>query len=273
MRQGIGTEFGPEVGRTYLDLARAREIPGYEPTTFRHATARAAEHLLPDEVSPLSGEQLLDILANLIDAKDPYTAGHSRRVAILAVAVAGQLGLRDFMKSAVWAGGYLHDLGKLKIPLRILTKDTRLAREEFALVKRHPSEGAQILETIPSLRHLTTAARYHHERWDGNGYPEGLSGDHIPTVAQILAVCDAYDAMTSRRAYRDSRTHEEALEEVARSTGLHFGPKVAAAFLALPEHIFESIRATRMDQPGAPVARSGGSRSRHAGRVRRSVAG
>ncbi len=247
---GIGTEFGPEVGRVYTRLHRVGDISDHEAMTFRHSIARAAEYLLPEEVSPLSSDQLLKILANLIDAKDPYTAGHSRRVALLAVAVAGQLGLQDHMKSTLWAGGYLHDLGKLRVPLRILAKKDRLTEAEFGLVRQHPSDGAQILESIPSLRHLTTGARYHHERWDGSGYPEGLSGDHIPVVAQIMAVCDAYDAMTSRRAYRASRSHAEAISEVERGHSVHFGPRAVEAFLELPESLFEGIRSQLPAQTG-----------------------
>lgn len=242
VEQGKGREFGPEVAATFLSLQRAGDIPEFDTAAFRHAVARASEHVLPDEVSPLSSEQLLGILANLIDAKDPYTAGHSRRVASLAVAVAGQLGLQEHMKATLWAGGYLHDLGKLRVPIRILAKAGRLTDEEFARVRAHPSDGASILEGIPSLRHLTTGARYHHERWDGGGYPEGLRGEHIPLVGQILAVCDSYDAMTSKRAYRDSRTHVEAVEEVGRCAGVHFSPRVASAFLSLSPTVFEAVR-------------------------------
>jgi HD-GYP domain-containing protein (c-di-GMP phosphodiesterase class II) len=253
---GIGREFGPDVARVYAQLHRSGDIPEYESTAFRYSIERAAEYLLPDEVSPLSSDQLLGILANLIDAKDPYTAGHSRRVALLAVAVAGQLGLQDYMKSTLWAGGYLHDLGKLRVPLRILAKKGRLTEAEYSVVRQHPSDGAQILESIPSLRHLTTGARYHHERWDGSGYPEGLSGDHIPVIAQIMAVCDAYDAMTSRRAYRSQRGHAEAMTEVEKGRGVHFGPRVSAAFLDLPESLFEDVQ-SQFPAPTEPRAASG----------------
>lgn len=242
VREGSGSEFGPELAATFLSLHRAGDIPRFDAAAFRHAVARASEHVLPEEVSPLSSDQLLGILANLIDAKDPYTAGHSRRVAALAVAVAGQLGLQEHMKATLWAGGYLHDLGKLRVPIRILAKAGHLTEEEFSRVRAHPTDGAIILEGIPSLRHLTTGARYHHERWDGQGYPEGLHGEHIPLVGQILAVCDSYDAMTSQRAYRNSRTHVDAVEEVGRCAGVHFSPRVAAAFLALPPSIFEALR-------------------------------
>ena len=241
-------EFGPEVARMYLRLADAGDLAEFHHHVFQRSLMDAAAAILPEEVSPLSSDQLLEILASLIDAKDPYTAGHSRRVAILSVAVANQLGLGDHVRITLWSAGYLHDVGKVSVPLRILTKNGPLDREEFATVQAHTSDGARILEGITSLRHLAPAARYHHERFDGRGYPEGIRGDHIPLMAQILAVCDAYDAMTSKRSYRDSRTHDEAMEEIAVSTGRHFGPTAAAAFLALPDHLFLSVRHPRPEK-------------------------
>lgn len=248
IEQSVGIEFGSEVANTYLALQRGGDVPGYELSSFRHTLLRVAQHVLPDEVSPLSSDQLLGIVSNLIDAKDPCTGGHSRRVAVLAIAVAEQLGLDDRMKSTLWAGGCLHDLGKLAVPLRVLAKKGKLTEEEFAYIRAHPTDGAEILENIPTLRHLTTVARYHHERWDGSGYPEGLSGGRIPMVAQITAVCDSYDAMTSRRAYRDARVHPAAMAEVARCSGAQFGPKVSEAFLALPEETFEAARAIKPER-------------------------
>jgi putative nucleotidyltransferase with HDIG domain len=241
----LGREFGPEIAECYLALHRADGIPRFDPEAYRHTVLGAAGSLLPEEVSPLSTSQLLTIVANLIDAKDPYTAGHSRRVSVLAVAVAEQLDLNPATRSALWAGGYLHDLGKLAVPLRVLAKNGRLSDEEFDFIRAHPSDGAEILEGIPTLQHLTAGVRYHHERWDGGGYPEGLSGERIPLVAQIMSVCDAYDAMTSRRAYRDSCAPEEALAEVERETGTQFGPVAAEAFLKVPDSIFQNLQAER----------------------------
>ena len=239
-----GVEFGP-VADLYLDLSDRNELAEFHPQVFQRALMDAAAAILPREVSPLSADQLLEILASLIDAKDPYTAGHSRRVAILSVAVANQLGLGEHVRATLWTAGYLHDLGKVSIPLRVLTKAGPLDAEERRLIQAHAGDGARILAGIPSLRHLAPGVRYHHERWDGLGYPEGLRRDHIPLVAQILAVSDAYDAMTSKRSYRSSKTHDEALEEIAQSTGRHFGPRAAAAFLALPDHLFYSVRQPR----------------------------
>ena len=245
VESSLGKEFGPEIAECYLTLHRSGAIPDFEVQAYRQTILRSAESLLPEEVSPLSTSQLLTIVANLIDAKDPYTAGHSRRVSVLAVAVAEQLELNAATRTAVWAGGYLHDLGKLAVPLRVLAKNGRLSDEEFDYIKAHPTEGAEILEGIPTLQHLTAGVRYHHERWDGGGYPEGLSGERIPLVAQIMAVCDAYDAMTSKRAYRDSCPPEVAFAEVQREAGRQFGPMAAEAFLKVPESIFRNLQAER----------------------------
>jgi len=245
VRGGTGREFGPDVAETYLRLEEGEEIPRFTQQAYRHTVLRSAEHLIPEEVSPLSTDQLLMIVANLIDAKDPYTGGHSRRVARLAVAVADQMRLDEHLRSQLWAVGYLHDLGKVAVPLRVLAKNDRLTDEEFAYIRAHPGDGAQILEDIPTLHHLTTGVRYHHERWDGRGYPEGLSGDRIPLVAQIMAVCDAYDAMTSKRAYRDSLGSEYARSEVEKEAGTQFGPSAAEAFLGIPDEVFVEVQRIR----------------------------
>lgn len=245
VRGAAGDEFGPDVAATWLRLHQAEEIPGFTQQAYRHTVLRAAEHLLPEELSPLSTDQLLTIVANLIDAKDPYTGGHSRRVAMLAVSVADQMGLDEHLRRQLWAVGYLHDLGKVAVPLRVLAKTDRLTDDEFAFIRAHPGDGAKILEEIPTLQHLTTGVRYHHERWDGRGYPEGLSGDRIPLVARIMAVCDAFDAMTSKRAYRDSLGSDYARSEVEREAGTQFGPAVAEAFLRIPEVVFEEVGETR----------------------------
>ena len=249
VRSEMGYEFGPSVAKTYLRLVAEDEIPVFTKRAYHHTVLRAAEHLLPEEVSPLSTDQLLGIVANLIDAKDPYTGGHSRRVATLAVAVADEMSLDEHLRGQLWAVGYLHDLGKVAVPLRVLAKEGRLTDDEFAYIKAHPGDGARILEDIPTLRHLTTGVRYHHERWDGRGYPEGLSGDRIPLVAQIMAVCDAFDAMTSKRAYRDSLGSDYARSEVEKEAGTQFGPRVAEAFLKIPEDVFSEVQSIRPPDP------------------------
>ena len=248
VQESEGREFGPDVAGAYVAMVSNGGASDFRADDYQALVMASVERLLPRKVSPPSTNQLLTIVANLIDAKDPYTAGHSRRVAVLAVALADQLGLTGEVKSALWAIGYLHDLGKLAVPLRVLAKEGRLTDEEFGFIRAHPTDGAEILEGIPTLRHLTEGVRYHHERWDGAGYPAGLWGDRIPLVAQVMAVCDAYDAMTSKRAYRDSVTPDRALAEVAREKGGQFGPVVADGFLSIPGDIFAGLQVPRPDE-------------------------
>lgn len=245
VREEAGREFGPEVARAWLSLRGEGRLPPFDESGYSDLIMGAAERILPPEVEAPSTTQLLTIIANLVDAKDPYTAGHSRRVALLALAVADQLGVQGSLKSTLWSAGYLHDLGKVAVPLRVLAKDGSLTEEEFAFIRAHPADGAEILGTIPALEHLTAGVRHHHERWDGRGYPDGLEGDAIPLEAQIMAVCDTYDAMTSTRAYRSSLPSEYALQEIHRVSGTQFNPTVADAFLSIPGDIFAGLHDSR----------------------------
>jgi len=257
---GVGAEFSPLVGKRFLDLLDYGEVSGFSGVVFRNALIRSLDVFIPSEVPAVSSDLLLELFASLVDAKDPYTGGHSRRVAALAAAVAEKMGLPEEVQAQTRAAGYLHDMGKVSVPLRILTKADRLSREEFYEVQRHTTVGAQITASIPSLQHLASGCRYHHERWDGNGYPEGISGDRIPLVPRILAVADAYDAMTSGRAYRASKSHGHAMEEVDRGVGVQFAPGPAGAFLSLPYELFERVRRAQPpsrvppQRPGPPPA-------------------
>ncbi len=242
VEQGIGTEFNPHVASVYLGLLDRGRMIHQDGKLFQRIQLESVNSVLPADVSPLSATVLLEVLASLVDAKDPYTGGHSRRVAALSVEVAARLGLNERVQEQVRFAGYLHDLGKLAVPSRILRKPGSLENEERAQVRSHPGAGAELLEGIPSLRHLAAGCRHHHERWDGAGYPEGLSGERIPSVARILAVSDAYDAMTSRRAYRPALPHEQAMDKIQRQMGGQFGPREARALLRLPREVFQEVR-------------------------------
>ena len=244
----VGTEFDADVVKVYLALEDSESIPDFHHTTFYRASIEATTDLIPEQISALSGREFLEIMGSLIDAKDPYTAGHSRRVATLGTLLCETLGVGETLSEIVWSGGFLHDLGKISVPLAVLAKTGRLDESERRSIEQHAETGAEILAAIPGLRHLSPACRYHHERWDGAGYPEGLSGDRIPLVARILGVCDAYDAMTSNRSYRPARTHAEAVREIANETGGQFGPVVAPAFLEISHDQFTEVRA-RGDAP------------------------
>jgi diguanylate cyclase (GGDEF)-like protein/putative nucleotidyltransferase with HDIG domain len=187
--------------------------------------------------------QTVKSLALAIDAKDQYTHQHIVRVQHYAVAIARQLGLPDEEVKAVEMSALLHDIGKLGVPEYVLLKPGRLTPEEFAKIKEHPRIGADILHPVNFPWPVLPGVKSHHERWDGSGYPEGLRGENIPLQGRILAVADAYDSLTSSRAYRNAWTHEKAREEIARSAGSHFDPRVAQAFLSVIDQVVEEMAA------------------------------
>lgn len=241
IQDGSGKEFSPEVVDAYLKLVVDREVPEFHFALFHRACLTAAGALLPQEISPVGTQDFLNIIASLIDAKDEYTAGHSRRVAQLAMAMAAALEMGEGEQTAAWAGGYLHDLGKIGIPTSVLTKEGTLTAEERERIEGHAPAGARILASVHGLEHLAGGCRYHHERWDGSGYPEGLVGNRIPALAQMLGVCDAYDAMTSGRAYCHTHTHREAIGLIAGSRAKTFGPRIVDAFLTLEDRVFAEL--------------------------------
>lgn len=256
VEQESGREFDPALAAIWLDLHDCGALEAAPTATYREIRQRAVDTLIFQEEEGFEpdGGILLELLASLIDAKDPYTGGHSRRVARLAEAVAENLGLDRSEVEHSRAAGYLHDLGKLAVPSRVLRKTGALDEAEREQIRRHSKDGAELLRHVPVLRTFAAACRYHHERWDGKGYPEGISGDTIPRAARILAVCDTYDAMTSARAYRSARTHEDAMAEVRGESGHQFSPVEAEAFLTLPAEVFEEIRRLRREPPGPVVS-------------------
>jgi len=180
-----------------------------------------------------SAESVVVALARAVDAKSPYTHGHSDRVTRYALALAGKVGLGESVLDLLRRGGPLHDIGKISTPDAILDKPGRLTPEEFEVVKRHPAEGAKIVEPLRSARDVIPLIRWHHERMDGTGYPDGLAGEAIPLVVRVLAVADVYDALASDRPYRPAMPHErchEVMTENAAGGGLN--PELVRTFLA-----------------------------------------
>ena len=172
-------------------------------------------------------------LAATIEARDPYTYGHSRKVSYYAVTIAEALGLPSEKVAIVSAAALLHDIGKVGIPDEVLNKPRELDAEEWELIKSHPKLSATIVGHVPSLTPCLPAILHHQERWDGTGYPSGLKGEFIPLEARILSVADAFDAMTSPRPYRGPMSYREALEELKRCSGSQFDPKLVEAFLPI----------------------------------------
>jgi len=170
-------------------------------------------------------------LAAAVDAKDKYTKGHSDRVASYAIEIGRALDLDTAIVDALHVAGLLHDLGKIGVADVILNKQGALNTEEREAIRQHPSVGSNILKRAPSLDAIIPGVHFHHERWDGNGYPEGLSGEQISLMARILAVADAYDAMTTKRPYRKSMTPQDALVELMANAGTQFDPQIVDAFV------------------------------------------
>jgi HD-GYP domain-containing protein (c-di-GMP phosphodiesterase class II) len=174
----------------------------------------------------------LQALTSAATARDGYTAIHAHRLVEMAVATARRLGLSEEEQRMMRLGAILHDIGKIGIPDAILHKPGPLTEEEWQVMRTHPDIGRQILQEIGGVfEQLATIVVAHHERWDGKGYPRHLAGETIPLHARILTVVDAYDAMTSRRVYRDPLTVEQAKAELLRCSGTQFDPKVVEAFM------------------------------------------
>lgn len=176
---------------------------------------------------------MLEALTSAIDAKDPYTCGHSQRVAHLTQLLAESIGLDEQTCRRMHIAGLVHDVGKIGISEDVLTNPGKLTRAEFDEMKKHPEIGYRILKDIPNLRDILPGVLYHHEAWAGNGYPEHLRGEEIPLVARLITLADAFDAMSSSRTYRDGLSRDEVFAEITRCTGTQFDPDLAPVFLDL----------------------------------------
>jgi putative nucleotidyltransferase with HDIG domain len=182
----------------------------------------------------------IEALAAAVEARDPYTHGHTRRVEQYAMMMAERLGVNEEDVAALRRACVLHDIGKIGIEDRILRKQARLDPDEELGMQRHPQIGVEMLQGIDFLEPVLPLIRHHHERWDGNGYPHQLREDEIPLGARILAVADALDAMTSDRPYRPARTFEYAKSEILKGSGTHFDPEVVTAFIK-SQHLVEDL--------------------------------
>jgi HD-GYP domain-containing protein (c-di-GMP phosphodiesterase class II) len=178
-------------------------------------------------------------LGSAIEAKDAYTHGHTERVTKYALAIARQMEASNIYSfppkffENLYIAGLLHDIGKIGVPESILTKKDRLTKEEYEIMKTHTTKGAEILSPLTGFEDCIAGVKYHHEHYDGSGYPEGLKGDAIPIVASIIAVADAFDAMTTDRSYRKGLPKDVAITEIQKFSGKQFHPKPVAAFLEL----------------------------------------
>jgi HD-GYP domain-containing protein (c-di-GMP phosphodiesterase class II) len=183
----------------------------------------------------------VEALATAIEAKDLTTGGHIERVRRLGLLLAGEIAPREARDPQMAYGFLLHDIGKLAVPDAILRAPGRLTEEQRALMRRHPEEGLRMLSNVPFLDRALDVVRYHHERWDGGGYPAGLEGETIPLWARIFSVVDALDAITAERPYRAARAYPSALVEIRRHAGTQFDPAVVEALEALDPAVVEPL--------------------------------
>lgn len=179
----------------------------------------------------LRHEKIVAVLLKSLEYRDFYTQGHSARVEKLSCLCARQLGLGEKAIHTVRTAASLHDVGKISIPDHVLLKTSPLTEEDWMIIKAHPAKGAELAAGALEENNITSAIMYHHERWDGTGYPNGLSENEIPLISRILAVADSYDAMTLKRVYSDPKSHEEAITELRKESGIKYDPSVIDAFL------------------------------------------
>ena len=205
-----------------------------------HLSSLSRMHGMLAETSKFN-EQMAAALIEAVEAKDPYTRGHSERVHHIAMEIGRAMLLPPRELDNLFWGSLLHDVVKIGIPDAVLCKPGRLTRDEFTFIMVHPERSYEILRHIDRLKGAVPGARHHQEKYDGSGYPHGLSGHDIPQNARIIAVADTYDSITSSRAYRAGRSHEAAMTEIARCAGTQLDPAIIAVFervcLAEPEWI------------------------------------
>ncbi len=185
----------------------------------------------------------IETLRYTVEAKDTYTRGHSDRVSEISVLIGKKLGLPDQDLKTLQIGGLFHDIGKIGVPDTILQKESKLTDDEYSEIKNHPSIGVHILSNATIFKDIIPIVKHHHERFDGRGYPSQLKGEEIPYLARIAAIADSFDAMTSKRSYRDSLPLDVVKEEFRKNRGTQFDPELTDLFLDILENHFDEIKA------------------------------
>jgi ribonuclease P protein subunit RPR2 len=239
------TELQQEIGRLREELARQeresadkeRQLERYAADlreTFKQERARSQE---------LHSSYMATVraLSNAVEARDAYTGKHAERVTAYGLQICSAVGLELADDHALEFGFLLHDIGKVAIPDAILYKPGKLTEKERALMAQHPVIGAEIVRGIDFLAEATRVVRFHHERWDGTGYPDGLAGQEIPLEARVFAVADVLDALTTDRPYRPASTLATARGMIVEASGTQFDPQVVEAFIEIPDDAFERI--------------------------------
>ena len=214
-------------------ISRILELYHYQKSLQQEVDRKTAELRESNRKVTNVLSQMIMALGSAIDAKDAYTNGHSERVARYSGELARRMGKSTQEINDIYYIGLLHDIGKIGIPDYIINKAGKLTEEEYELIKNHPNIGADILSSITEMPGISFGAHWHHERFDGKGYPDGLAGEDIPEVARIICVADAYDTMTSKRVYRDILPQKVARDEILKGRGSQFDPVIADYMLEM----------------------------------------
>jgi ribonuclease P protein subunit RPR2 len=245
MAVGNETELIREIERLRAELVRRERESGDKERQLERYAADLRETFKQERArsQELSRSYMATVraLSNAVEARDAYTGKHAERVTAYAVEIAGVLGISLSDAEEIEFGFLLHDIGKVAIPDAILFKPDALTDEERALMEQHPTIGAQIVRGIDFLGAAGDVVRSHHERWDGDGYPDGLAGEQIPLAARVFAVADVLDALTTERPYRPATSFSVSREIITGQAGAQFDPRVVEAFNSIPDTTFERI--------------------------------
>lgn len=227
----IRKPFVPEV--LLLRVKHTLDLVRLQSNLSREVSTKTGEVVIEHEKLERLFIQMVMALSDAVDAKDTYTNGHSSRVAKYSMEIARRAGFSEEIQNDIYIMGLLHDVGKIGISDTIINKTSKLTDEEYAIIKTHSVKGEKILKNITEFPKLLIGARWHHERYDGKGYPDGIAGEEIPVEARIIAVADSYDAMSSKRSYRDDLPQEVVRAEVEKGKGTQFDPVFADIMLAM----------------------------------------
>ena len=237
----IGISVYPDKAKNDLELINSADDALYRAKFFNKNRVEAYTSILDDLKKDIDEEHIdlvtsIKTLISVINAKDKYTYSHVERVVIYCRLIADNLGFDEEDKKKLIFGAYMHDIGKINISKEILIKKMPPTNEEWEMLKQHPSNGAEIIEPVESLRVIVPLILHHHERYDGKGYPSGLAGEDIPYLARVLTIADSFDAMTSKRSYTNLRkTYEEAIDELRACAGSQFDPDLTEKFIEIIE--------------------------------------
>ena len=231
----IGVSTYPKVAKTKKELIELADNALYRAKSFDKNRVERYYNIL-DEIDPSIDKKSLESVANMlnnINMKDKYTYGHSERVVIYAKKFATYLQMKDKDKKELLLGAYLHDIGKLEISKELLTKREKLSESEFNILRQHPTLGSDLVSSIKEFADVIPLIKYHHEKYDGTGYPSKLNGDDIPYLARILTIIDSFDAMTSKRPYNIRKDYKQAIGELEKCSGSHFDPELVYKFIEM----------------------------------------